>query len=256
MSFTQFISLVLTKVHLNLKSEAAKSYLSYTWWILEPALFVGVFYLVFGVFMATRTDNFVVFLVCGKIPFLWFARTVNNSANAILAGRGLMNQIDIPKVFFPSVVILQDAVKSSVVFAIMLIFIWVMGITPAESWISIPIIMFVQLLFIAAVALIGAAVVPFIPDLKYIIATLVMMVMFASGIFYDYRKVILESHQDLFLLNPMANLIRSYREVLLGGQWPDWRSLIIIACISSLVIVFMLSIYRQVGSRYPRLVLQ
>jgi len=36
----QFYELVLTKVRLNLKSEASKSYLSYSWWILEPALFV------------------------------------------------------------------------------------------------------------------------------------------------------------------------------------------------------------------------
>lgn len=256
MPLTQFIYLVITKVHLNLKSEAAKSYLSYCWWILEPTLFVVVYYLVFGVFMATKTENFILFLLCGKIPFLWFSRTVNNSANSILAGRGLMNQIKIPKIFFPTVVILQDFVKSSVVFLLMVIFLWSSGIEPAITWVSIPILMLIQLLFITAISMIGAALVPFIPDLKYIIATMTLMAMFASGIFYDYKTVILEEHQDIFLMNPLANLIRSYREVLLQGQWPEWHSMVSIIFISLIIILLMLLFYRKYGAKFPRLVLQ
>ena len=64
-----FWSFVTTKVTLNLKAEASKSYLSYLWWLLEPALFVAVLYVVFGIFLAKGTPNFVVFLMCGQIPF-------------------------------------------------------------------------------------------------------------------------------------------------------------------------------------------
>ena len=111
-----FVELIFTKVQLNLKSEAAKSYLSYLWWILEPAMFVGVFYVVFGTFLARGTDGFLIFLLCGQIPFLWLARTISNSASSIEQGRGLMQQLEIPKIFFPLVVIAQDFVKSIIVF--------------------------------------------------------------------------------------------------------------------------------------------
>src|SRR5690606_38957070 len=97
----QFLQLTLVKVQLNLKSEARKSYLSYIWWILEPALVVGVFYLVFGVLFSRGTPVFLVFLLCGQIPFLWFSRTITNGSASIEQGRGLMQQIEIPKIFFP-----------------------------------------------------------------------------------------------------------------------------------------------------------
>ncbi|MFC1605776.1 ABC transporter permease [Pseudomonadota bacterium] len=88
-----------TKLVFNLKSEASKTYLNYLWWILEPALLVGVFYIVFGVFLARGGEDFLVFLICGHIPFAWFSKSISNAANSILDGRFLISQIAIPKPF-------------------------------------------------------------------------------------------------------------------------------------------------------------
>lgn len=256
MNMMRFVELVITKVHLNLKAEAARNYLSYLWWVLEPALFVAVFYLVFGVFMARGGEGFVAFLVCGKIPFLWMSRSVNNSAMAITNGRGLMNQISIPKVFFPTVVVVQDAVKSAVVFALMMLFVWFSGYAVTMSWLAIPVLMLVQLVFIAPLAILGSMLVPFVPDLRFIIATCMMMMMFASGIFYDYKEVILPEHQPLFLANPMALLIDQYRTVLLDGLWPDWIRLGAVALVCAAVLALVLVALWRLDHKYPRLVLQ
>jgi lipopolysaccharide transport system permease protein len=187
MNQLHFWHLVVLKVKLNLKSEASKSYLSYLWWLLEPALFVGVFFVVFGIFLANKTDGFIMFLLCGKIPFIWFSRTVGNAANSITGGRGLMNQMKIPKMFFPAVVITQDFVKSMSVFLLMLVVLWIAGYKPNLTWISLPVIIFTQLIFIMSIATIGSAIVPFLPDFRFIINTGLMLMMFASGIFYSYE---------------------------------------------------------------------
>lgn len=256
MKFSQFNQLVFEKVKLNLKAEAKKTYLSYLWWLLEPALFVGTFYLVFAVFMATKTPDFVVFLCCGKIPFLWFSRTVNNSCGAIIGGKGLMNQVSIPKSFFPTVVIFQDLFKSAIVFSLLAVFVALNGFELTLAWLAIPVLMLCQLLFISALAFVVAMIVPFIPDLRFIVGTGILMMMFGSGIFYDYKKVILPEHRDLFLMNPMANLIRSYRDVMLDGVWPDWSSLAIMSTCCALLLVVALLILKRLDPVYPRLVLE
>lgn len=252
----QLSELVLTKVRLNLKSEASKSYLSYAWWVLEPTMFVTVFYIVFGIFLARGTPDFVVFLVCGKIPFLWFSRSITNSANSVLDASGLMGQIAIPKILFPIIVVLQDLIKSCVVMCLMMLFVWFMGLEPNMSWLATLPVMFVQLLFILACALICAAFVPFLPDLKFIINTGVMVMMFASGVFYSFEDVLLAEHQALFLLNPLANLIRMYRQILIEGAWPDWAALGWIVLISSAIVVLMVLWFRKFDGHYPRLVTQ
>ncbi|WP_051275665.1 ABC transporter permease [Aestuariibacter salexigens] len=256
MTSNQFFQLTITKVFLNLKAEASKSYLSYLWWVLEPALFVAVFYLVFGVFLGNRSEGFIVFLMCGKIPYLWFSRSVNNSANAIVAGGGLMNQVSIPKVFFPSVVVLQDLIKSAVVFLLMIVLVLINNYKPSIEWIAVPLLFLIQALVIAPIAIISSALVPFIPDLKFIVMTMTTMGMFASGIFYDYRKVVLPEHHDAFLLNPLANLIAMYRGALLENQWPDWQSLGNITGIAIIALIMSIKITQFFDLKYPRLVIR
>lgn len=252
----QFFQLVLTKVQLNLKSEAAKSYLSYIWWLLEPTLLISVFYIVFGIFLDNSTEDFLTFLVCGHIPFQWFDRTLNNSANSLLGGRGIMNQIAVPKIFFPLVDIFQDAIKSALVMLLLLIYVIAAGYQPTLAWFAFPLLIITQLLLIIGISLVGAALVPFIPDIKFLISTVTLMMMFGSGIFYSYKDVILPQHQDLFLMNPLANLIRMYREMLMGGIYPDWNALFVIAFGSLLLITVVSFFYKKFGNIYPRLVLR
>ena len=53
-----------------LRADASKYFLGYIWWILEPLLFVGISYVVFSVILASRTEDFLVFLMCGKLAFI------------------------------------------------------------------------------------------------------------------------------------------------------------------------------------------
>lgn len=256
MNASHFWQLILVKVGLNLKAEASKSYLNYIWWILEPALFVAVFYVVFGVLLERGGPGFVAFLVCGKIPYLWYSRSVMNSSNSILAGKSLINQVYIPKVFFPLVVILQDCVKQAFVFVLLLVFLIIYGTDVSLSWLYLPLIAAAQITFILASGLVGASIVPLIPDFRYIISTGLMLLMFGSGIFYSYKEVVQPEYQSAFLANPMAALIKSYRQVLLDGAAPDFHRLVLIAVICLCITFAMSFVLRRFGGEYSRLVVQ
>ena len=244
------------KLNFNLKAEASKTYLNYAWWLLEPALHVAVFYFVFDVMLNRGQDDFVVFLLCGQIPFLWFARSVNNASNSIIAGRGLIQQMAVAKPFFPLLVVAQDLVKQGVVFVCLVIFLVAMGYSPGATWLALPVVILVQVLVIAACALLAAAITPFVPDFQFIINTGMTMLMFASGIFYDYRAFILEEHRQYFLLNPLANLIEAYRDALMRQSWPDWSALAWVAFGSLAMIVVMFRFFRRNDATYARLVIQ
>ena len=60
----------------------------------------------------------------------------------------------------------------------------------------------------------------------------------------------------MFLMNPMANLIKNHRDVLIHGQFPDWSALLGIAMFSIVLIVVMLLIFRRYDSTYARLIIQ
>ena len=247
---------LFTKLVFNLKSEASKTYLSYVWWLFEPALMVAVLYLVFGVFLATRTPDFLIFLICGRIPFSWFSKSVSNASRSIVAGRGLINQVAIPMPFFPILVVFQDAFKQTVVFIFMFAFFFFSGLDVTWVWLSIIFVILTQLLFIIALSLLLAAITPFLPDFRYLVSAAMQALMLGSGIFYSYKDVILPEHQELFLMNPVANLIKNYRQVLMENILPDWMALGAICLGSSALIIVMTLYYRKTDTNYARLIAQ
>jgi lipopolysaccharide transport system permease protein len=82
--------------------------------------------------------------------------------------------------------------------------------------------MCIEFIFIAGTAILCAAVVPFVPDLRFIIGTVLQLLFFACGIFYSIENVVLPTHQSIMYLNPLAGLIAGYRDILMYSRWPDW----------------------------------
>lgn len=253
-TITHFSQLILVKVAANLQAEASRNYLSYLWWIFEPILHMLVFYLVFGFLLQRGTEDFVVFLLTGLIPWLWFNKTVSNSMMSIVQGRGLMMQVHLPKIILPSIVIFQDVVKQMVVIVLLLFFLIIYGVSPSQCWLALPFLLIVEIVFIAACSYVVAAVIPFLPDLSYLVRAGLQMLMFGSGVFYSSDMIPLDYHR-LFYLNPMANLLHNYRSILLYNKWPDWQALSCMVGGSLAVILIMILVLRKLDYVYPRVVL-
>ncbi len=252
----KFWQLVVIKVRFNLRSEAAQSYLSYAWWLLEPLLQMVVYLIVFDILLNRGTEDFVAFLLVGIIPWLWFSKSVNQSGNSITRGKGLISQTYLPKPFFPLVIIGQASVKQAFVFVLLFVFLFIYDYFPTIGWFWLIPIVITQLLLIIAVSFVVAFVVPFARDLQYLIEAGLKMLMFGSGIFYSYKNVFLPEHREYFLMNPIANLIVNYRRVLMEDIPPMTGYLAVISLVSILVIFLMTRVMKRRNNTLTRLALE
>lgn len=251
----QHIDFVITKTFYNLQSEQSRYYLNFLWWIFEPLLLMLVFYLVFDVLMQRGTENFLPFLLTGLTFWMWYDRSVSNAQNSIQQAKNLMMQVHLPKVVFPSIVLLQDSVKQVFVLSMLLVFNYVLGIEINHYWLALPLLILIQFIFIASVAFTAAAFLPFIPDLRFIVSALLRVQFFVSGIFFSPSQIP-EDLQFLFFLNPMARFIQSYRDILLYQKWPDFQSLALIALLSTLLLLTMIWTINRLDHIYPRVVMR
>ena len=232
MNILQTVQLVDIQARMSLKAEASRFYLSYLWWVLEPLLFVMIFYLVFEVLLKSGRDNFLVFLVCGKIPFLWFSKSVTIASNSIVQNKGLIGLIDMPKAFFPYVAIQETLYKEWVVFLVMFAVVIGAGHMPGWGWLWLIPLMLVQYGLIVLCSLLGAFLVSFIGDFRMLISMGMMFLTFASGIFWDINSISDPVTRELvFNYNPIAFLIDGYREVLMEQSLYSLRHLAVLACI-------------------------
>src|SRR5690606_10368266 len=133
---------------------------------------------------------------------------------SVLGGQNLMLQVGLPSIVFPLVSILQATLKQIPVFLILIGFLWLQGYSPGHSWLALPLVIIVQAVLTVAFACSVAAIIPFMRDLNYLVPTGMTFMMFLSGIFYDYATIP-ANWQGLFLMNPIAFLLKCYREIFL-----------------------------------------
>jgi lipopolysaccharide transport system permease protein len=247
------LPVLIFKTSANLKSEVSRYYLNYFWWVFEPILMLGLFYVIFGIFLNRKTEHFVAFLLIGLTSWNWFSRTVGNASASICANRGLMMQLDINKSFFPTEVFLQDAFKHFFVVVLLLVFLVFYPTPVSVTWLAFPVIFLIQGILVLGVSMLVASIVPFFPDLRFIVQTGLTVMFFASGIFYSIDNVVLPEHRHIIFLNPMAGIIKSNRDILIYDQWPNWTYLFKVFVFSLIVLYLGLFIIKRFNKKYPRL---
>jgi lipopolysaccharide transport system permease protein len=247
-----YIDLIWYKAYADLRVEASRGYLGILWWVLEPLLFMSVFYIVFGIQFQRGGEGYVAFLLVGLVVWRWFDNTMKLGANALIWNQGLMQQVYVPKVVFPTVTVVTNTVKFLFALATLLAFLLLYGIDPGSTWLLLPGLLAIQLLFIVAMTWLVSAIVPFLPDIRVVIDSGLLLLFFMSGIFFDLESLPMQLAAYL-RLNPMAILIESYRKILIQGAWPDWGMLGVVVVFSVIVLLVSLRLHVRYDRQFTKI---
>lgn len=251
MQLRNSIELILYKAYADIKVEMARSYLGLLWWIIEPALYLCAFYVLFVLVMQRGGPDFVPTFLCGAVVWKWFDNGLKGGSHAIRAHRGLLQQVYVPKYIFPVIAVLGSTTRFLPVFVIFAIFLLIYGMPASLTWLAAPIVMLTQLCLVMSLAMLVGAVTPFFPDLKVAIDNGMMILFFISGVFFNINEV-QEPLRSYLLLNPMAGLIVEYRNVMIHGIWPDGGRLAIIMFSSVVLSVLALALLKKMDHRYGK----
>lgn len=246
-------NLILQKTKADLRSEASRGYLGILWWILEPVMYMGAFYIVFTHIRNRGDDNYVMFLLSGLIAWKWFHTTITGGANSLMANAGLMNQVYLPKIIFPLTAVTVNTIKFFIVMTLFLLFLLIFAEGITMSWGWLPIIVCVQLLLIIAITCFLSALMPFFPDFKLILQNIMLILLFLSGIFYDISSLP-DRVEKVLIVNPIASLIQMYRNILLDQKSPDLIVLLYIVLASIIILLIAVSLLKRYDRLYPKIV--
>lgn len=215
MNIRQSVRFLAYRVMAEIKSDLNRSYLGVFWWFLEPCLYIGAFYMLFGLGIRRGGEDFFLFLVCGLVPWKWFASVVSGSSNVILANRSLILQVYLPKYLLPLIVLSTNTLKFLVMglVALPLILLSSDGSIDVMGLVGI---FLLNLYFNLAVGLLVAAIVPFARDLQFVINNGLILLMFLSGIFYSLGELS-TAIADVLAYNPLVYIVQGYRMALLGN---------------------------------------
>lgn len=248
------VELLLYKTAAELRAGSAQGFLGILWWVVEPVIYMAVFYVVFGVLLQRGGGpEYVPFLLIGLSVFKWFSTSVISGSLSIRTAAGLINLVYLPKFILPTTQLLVNMVKFFIIMFFLILFLLWFGFRPTLAWTAIPALVVAQFAFTLAVCLFTSALVPLVPDLKMLIERLMMLLFFSSGIFFDVHKLP-EHVRPYFLLNPMAFFIDAFRKILMQGIWPAWPTYFLILFVALVGCGLGLLLLKRLDGRFAKLV--
>ena len=254
LSLKHYIEIVTTHAWASIRTEARQTYAGYLWWLIDPLMFIAVYYVVFALVLESKTENFVVFLLVGILTFQWFQSSIQESAPTIYGAGALLKRIRVNKTIFPVSKVLHGLWRFLFTFlAYSLIALIFLEQRFTAAALTAPLVALVQLTVVTGISLIIAALYPFFPDVKHLIQPILRVLLFLSGVFFSADKIP-EELKFYFFLNPMAGLIEAYRDCLLRETWPDASYLGITFLAGISLISIGLFLVRKFDSEYAKVI--
>lgn len=250
--FLKSLGLIIYRAAAELRSEGNRTYAGYLWWILEPLMNLAVYYVAFKYIFHRETENFAIFLFAGIVIYRFFAGTVTRSASSITSGQGLMQLVYVHKSIFPLSVVMVNLVKFLITLLLVFAAAWISGIGPTVSYVALPVLGLLILLLTIGASMICAGITPFFPDFELVLATIMQLLIFVSGVFHDISKLDVKL-QGLLRLNPLAVIIEQFRLIVLYGQWPRWEFLATVMGESIILMVIGGLLIHRFNRYYPKL---
>ena len=223
-----------------------QSLLGVAWAIIQPLALTVVFTLVFSRIVQVNTGGvpYPVFAYSGLLPWTFFATSLSFGIPSLVNNLSLVGKIYFPREILPLANIgaaLLDFAMAALVFAGMML-VYQIPATINVLWI-IPLLA-IQIILTIGVTLLGAAVIVFFRDVRFVIPLLIQIWMYASPVIYP-TDLIPPQYLPLYFLNPMAGIIDGYRRALVMGQPPLMPALALAMVISFTILILGYFVFKR-----------
>lgn len=215
----------------ELKARYKNSVLGFFWSLLNPLGMMLVFTVVFTVLMPNnQIRNFPVFLLCGLLPWNFFSAGVMTGTNSIVSNSNLVKKVYFPRTVLPIASVLANLVNFLLALIVLfaLLFAFKIRLSP-YVWL-LPVVILIQTCFVAGMALVLSTLNVFYRDTLMIMDVVMLAWFFLTPVFYpievlprsyEFLGFTLDVHRLAYILNPMASLISTYRDLLYWGYRTD-----------------------------------
>jgi ABC-2 type transport system permease protein len=223
----RYRELLVGLVRKELKVKYKDSALGFLWSMLNPALYLVVFWIVFAKFLGSGVPDFHIFLLSGLLVWNLFNGGVLGGTGSVVAGGSLVK-----KVYFPRVIMPLSAVGASLVHFFLQSVVLLLALAIFRynvDWAYVPLLvpaLLVLLLLTAGVATLCSAVNVYMRDTQHLVELGMLAWFWLTPIVYPYRsvtdKLISEgAPSGILLLNPLTPIVLTFQRALyanVGGS--------------------------------------
>jgi len=226
--------LLLELIVRDMKLRYERSLLGVLWAIVNPLAQLMVFVIVFKHVIRLEIPNYALYVFSGVLVWNWTSEALLQAANAITSNRDLIRQPGFPLALLPIVSLATPLFDLLVALPILVLFVVFGGGEITLHLLALPLVIGLQFLFLQGLGYLVASAQVLFRDTSHLLRVGLMLGFYLTPVFYDVQNVP-ASFRVLYLLNPMAHLLKAYRSIIIQGELPDLVSLSVLALVSALL---------------------
>jgi lipopolysaccharide transport system permease protein len=223
-------SLIRSMVRRDILGRYRGSFGGVFWTVLNPLLLMATYFFVFGIVLRTRFQadpsraGFVLYFLCGMLPWLAFSEAAGRAPFVILEYRNFVKKLVFPLETLPVNLVVAGLVTQVFALAVFIAGLLIArgGVPATVLW--LPVLLIPQLLFTAGIAWFLAALGVYVRDLGQINGFLLTLWFFLTPICYPTESLPPEA-LSILSKNPMFVLVAGYRDIFLGPRAPAFGPL-------------------------------
>lgn len=236
--------LLKSNVKKEIRGKYKGSFLGVLWSFVNPLLQVAVYAIVFPYIMRIQTDNYLIYLIIGIIPWTFFTTVINQGMITVRMNAGIIKKVYFPREILPISVALSGLINFLISCIIIVLFCLFGGIGITWHIIFLPLIAILQFILTLGIVFALSAINIYIKDTEYIVTFLINMLFYATPILYE-ASLFPEKIRFILYLNPMTQIIDAYRNIFLYHQVPSLMGMVYLVLIAIILFFLGLLIFRK-----------
>ena len=244
----KYRELLKTNTKKEIRGKYKASALGVLWSFINPLLQVLVYAIVFPFIMrGAGTDNYVVYLITGIIPWTFFTNVVSGGTPCIKYNAGIIKKVYFPREILPISLCLSALINFGISCIIILVFCLIFGVGITWYILLVPVVAIVQTILSLGIVFILSAINVYVQDIEHIISFILQMGFYGTPIIYDLKNYNLSASilVKLINLNPLTTIVNSYRDLFLYHTMPNWFNLFLVFILGMVVLVIGYWIFKK-----------
>jgi lipopolysaccharide transport system permease protein len=226
------------------------SVLGVFWAFIWPLVNIIVYTVIFSQVMGARlqgsssTYSYGIYLVAGILPWTAFVNTVSRSATIFVDKKAIISKIKVSLPSLPLYIVMSESITFLITLFVYIVFLILTGTPLRKTIILLPAIYLVQQIFAFSLGFLISIFHVFIRDLKEITGIVLQIWFWFTPIVYVY-DILPAVAKKLVHMNPAFLFIKSYQDIFVLNQVPDFINLLKLSVIAHLLLLAGYVIFKK-----------
>jgi len=207
----------------ELRAENSTTSLGSWWHLLNPLLFLGVYYVLFSV--GLRADatikHFTTYLSIGIFFFRYSEQAAQRGSRALTNNASLILSVRFPRLILPLTGVVTALIYLAIGMVALVIIAFADGALPRPSWLLVIPLIMLQTVFNTGLAALLARAVFQVHDVQNMIQHVFRVLFYASGVLFPVSAFFSDRWLIAFVVNPFFAFVSLYRWAILGDPAPS-----------------------------------